>query len=381
VAQALGDLPLALAQAGDLLAETGMPVEDYLTALEEHAADLLTTDTPPAGYPAPLAAAVLLAADRLAAADPAARQLLTLSAYLAPEPIPLDLFHPRQGVELPAELATVAGSTVALARTAGRLTRYGLGRPTAAGLQVHRLTQVILRDTDPHPAAHRAMVERLLIAAQPSDRGPDPACWPRWSMLLPHILACDPAGTDNPQLQWLAYHAGWYRLERGDARTALPLAEQLHTAWTARHGPDDPTTLAAAALLGNAHRELGHYTQARRLDEDTLARRRRLLGDDHHDTLKAAHNLAADLRRLGEYEQARRLDEDTLARSRGVLGTTTPKPWTSPTASRSTCTSWANMSRPASSTKTPWPDPAAFSVTTTSTPSTRRATWPPTCTS
>ena len=38
------------------------------------------------------------------------------------------------------------------------------------------------------------------------------------------------------------------------------------------------------------------------LDEDTLARRRRVLTDDHPDTLISANNLAADLRALGEPE-------------------------------------------------------------------------------
>jgi hypothetical protein len=35
------------------------------------------------------------------------------------------------------------------------------------------------------------------------------------------------------------------------------------------------------------------------LTQDTLTRRRRVLGDDHPDTLAAAANLAADLRELG----------------------------------------------------------------------------------
>ena len=47
---------------------------------------------------------------------------------------------------------------------------------------------------------------------------------------------------------------------------------------------------------------LGEYLQVRALDEDTLARRRRVLGDDHPDTVISAHNLAADLRALGESE-------------------------------------------------------------------------------
>jgi hypothetical protein len=56
-------------------------------------------------------------------------------------------------------------------------------------------------------------------------------------------------------------------------------------------------------------RKLGEYERARQLDEDTLARRRRVLGDDHPDTLTSASNLAADLTNLGEHERAREIRE------------------------------------------------------------------------
>ena len=59
---------------------------------------------------------------------------------------------------------------------------------------------------------------------------------------------------------------------------------------------------------------------ARDLDQDTLDRNRRVLGDDHPDTLASAHNLAIDLRALGEVQAARDLDQDTLTRMRRVLG-------------------------------------------------------------
>ena len=39
---------------------------------------------------------------------------------------------------------------------------------------------------------------------------------------------------------------------------------------------------------------------ARDLDQDTLDRRRRVLGHDHPDTLASAEHLAIDLRALGE---------------------------------------------------------------------------------
>jgi hypothetical protein len=48
----------------------------------------------------------------------------------------------------------------------------------------------------------------------------------------------------------------------------------------------------------------GEYEQARQLDEDTLARRRLVLGEDHPDTLASVGNLAFDLAKLTEHAQA-----------------------------------------------------------------------------
>ncbi|WP_203726435.1 FxSxx-COOH system tetratricopeptide repeat protein [Paractinoplanes durhamensis] len=322
LAVALGDLPLAIGQAADMLAETRVHVDAYLAELRTHATDLLRGGRPPAGYPLPLAAAVTVAAQKLAADDPAAGRLLTLCAHLGPEPIPTDLFTARPGL-LPKSLAETAWRPVAFARIVAQLGRYGLARLTETGPLLHRLTQAVLRDVDPDPAGSRSTVDELLIAAKPKDPT-TPAWWPRWTQLLPHILAADPAATDSVDLRLTADAAVWHLMARGDARTALPLAEQLHAAWTSRHGPDDDTTLAAGDTVSEGNRKFGRYLQARAADEDTLRRRRRLGGDDDPLTLNAAFNLALDLRLLGEYEQARELDEDTLERRRRVLGDNHP---------------------------------------------------------
>ncbi|MGB6161948.1 MAG: FxSxx-COOH system tetratricopeptide repeat protein [Pseudonocardiaceae bacterium] len=107
VAEAVGDLPLALAQAGAHLADTTIGVRGYLTLLAERTRDLLAQGVS-VTYPVSLAASVQIALDRLARQSPVALELLTLAAYLGPEPIPLTLFsaHPAQ---LPESLAIVVG--------------------------------------------------------------------------------------------------------------------------------------------------------------------------------------------------------------------------------------------------------------------------------
>ena len=61
-----------------------------------------------------------------------------------------------------------------------------------------------------------------------------------------------------------------------------------------------PGALAAASNLPTIVLHTGEFQAARELGEDTLARRRRVLGEDHPDTLASAGNLATDLRALGE---------------------------------------------------------------------------------
>src|SRR5262249_27451303 len=90
-------------------------------------------------------------------------------------------------------------------------------------------------------------------------------------------------------------------------------------------GPGHPDTLTSQHNLSQDLSRLGLHQAARDLDADTLARRRRVHGDDHPWTLITASNLAVDLRRLGDAEAARDLDADTLARRRRVLGDDHPQ--------------------------------------------------------
>jgi hypothetical protein len=52
-------------------------------------------------------------------------------------------------------------------------------------------------------------------------------------------------------------------------------------------------------------RMLGEARAARDLDQDTLERRRHVLGPDHPDTLSSAHNLALDLPAMGRPQEPR----------------------------------------------------------------------------
>jgi hypothetical protein len=323
VAEALGDLPLALTQAGAHLADTDTSVEDYLTLLAERTTELLAHGAP-ATHPVSLAASVQIALDRLAAQSPAGLVLLTLVAYLGPEPIPLTLFsiHPAQ---LPDPLATVAADPLAFTALTRLLRQYGLARVEPGILVLHRLLAAILR-TQPHQQPGLPiLVVRLLRAGVPADEAWDnPPAWPAWRQLLPHVLvAAGPhrilTGVEE-DVAWLLHRAAGYLQIRGEPGPARPLFEQALDLRRSTLGEDHPDTLDSAGRLSLNLWELGHYEPARQLGEDTLTHMRRVLGDDHPHTLISADTLSLSLWALGHYERAHQLGEDTLARCRRVLG-------------------------------------------------------------
>jgi transcriptional regulator with XRE-family HTH domain len=319
LAAELGDLPLAIAQAAGFMADTGMTPDEFLILLQTRAGQLLAQGAP-GSYSGSLAAATDLIADRLARQDPAAAELASVCAFLAPEPIPESLFTGDVSV-LPGELAARAADPLAWRQTLAQMTRQSLARIDHRGLQMHRLTQAILRDrlTPAQAVATRQYAEALLAAANPGDP-PNPATWPDWAALTPHVLAADLAATDSPALRELARYTCWYLIERGDTRTAHDLATGLRQQWRNRLGEDHEHTLTAAHYLAWTLLEMGRHAESRDLNRDTLDRRRRVLGPDHPDTLYSAHNLAINLRKLGDVQAAHDLNRDTLDRHRRVLG-------------------------------------------------------------
>ncbi|MGH3813713.1 MAG: FxSxx-COOH system tetratricopeptide repeat protein, partial [Pseudonocardiaceae bacterium] len=331
VAEELGDLPLALAQAAAHLADTATGVDDYLTLLAERTTDLLARDAP-ATYPVPLAASTQIALDRLTAESPAALQLLTLAAYLAPEPIPLSLFtgHP---TELPDPLATAAADTLAFDDLTELLRQQGLARFESATLTLHRLLAAIMRDQPgerPGPAQDLlTRTIRLLRVAVPDDPWDNPAVWPAWRQLLPHVLVATDhdRSLDGTELDvaWLLDRAGSYLHTGGEPAPAQPLRERALDLRRSALGDDHPDTLDSAANLALGLRGVGHYEQALELTEDTITRRRRVLGYDHPHTLESAANLAIVLWYLRRYEQAHQVAEDAFTRRRRVLGDDHPK--------------------------------------------------------
>lgn len=143
IAKELGRLPLALEQAAAYLDRSAMPPGDYLSLLRQRAEDLFARGQV-SGRGDTIATLWDIALERISKEDPAAVVLLDLCAYLAPEPIPLDLFRLHAEL-LPAPLSSAATDQLAFNEVIGTLVDYSLAKRTQAGLLLHRLVQGVIR--------------------------------------------------------------------------------------------------------------------------------------------------------------------------------------------------------------------------------------------
>jgi serine/threonine protein kinase/tetratricopeptide (TPR) repeat protein len=106
----------------------------------------------------------------------------------------------------------------------------------------------------------------------------------------------------------------------GDAKTA---AEQFEAAraLAAQHlGPDHHSTLACMTNLATMYEDLGRYSDALKLRQETLAIQRAKLGPDDLATLKSMSNLANSYNDLGRNEDALSLREEALPILKAKLG-------------------------------------------------------------
>jgi tetratricopeptide (TPR) repeat protein len=321
LAEELGDLPLALEQAGALQAETGMSVDEYLRLLKEHAAKIMAEGKSPE-YPQSMTAAWKLSVSTLNKQLPQAVELLRCCAFFGPETIPRDVF--RRGTQSSRTgVGELLADPILLARAIRELGRFALVRIDGRAIQVHRLIQALLRDEldqDEHDR-YRHEVHRILAASSPKDPD-DNRLWRRYAELVAHVAspATDLAGCQDSAVRAFALEVMRYLYRSGDRLSCQAFAERFIAQWTKDSGPDDPAVLSAQRHLGNALRDLGHYPEAYSAIEAALDRARRTLGETNPLAMALMSSFAADLRARGEFAAAQELDEESVRIHAEVLG-------------------------------------------------------------
>ncbi|ROP41590.1 FxSxx-COOH system tetratricopeptide repeat protein [Saccharothrix texasensis] len=368
LAEALGDLPLAVEQAAAWRAQTGMQVSEYLQLLEQNRTELLEAGTSSEDQ-LPVAAAWNVPLNRLKNDHRAALQLLQVCAFFGPEPISQKLFRGVRDMPVPDALREALGDPIKLSRAIREISRYSLAKIDHRNnaLQLHRLVQTVLKnrlDNDEQDRMRHA-VHVLLVNGDPGD--PDASTnWPRYAELMPHALVSKVVDCQDRWVRVLVMNLVRYLLNAGDFGGARDLAGQASESWRKSLGEREFDTLEITRRYGISLRRLGRIEEARTLNQRTYELFREVIGEDHEgmlnmldtlaldqraqgvfreeletrqriydraveilgvddpQTLSYANNLASSFRLMGDYAKALEIDQDVLHRRDAVMGSDHP---------------------------------------------------------
>jgi tetratricopeptide (TPR) repeat protein len=332
VARELGDLPLAIEQAGAWLAATGMDATEYVAQIRERFAATMELGRP-ANYPTSVAVTYQLSFERLKSQSPAAARLLELCACFAPDPISLTLLSSDEMVKslTPYDKRLRAARTV-LGLLITDITRFSLAKVdrdmTSNSIQVHRLVQAAIRDQMQPASYHDEAVHevhKVLAGARPRQGDTDdPVNWARYDLIWPHLGPSEVWNCDDEEARQLLIDRVRYLWKRGDYEEALEVANKLEAQWQQKIGPDDEQTLSLRFHIANVLRSQGKFEAAHALDTEIFARQQESLGGSHPSTLLTAGSLGGDLRGLGRFREALALDESTYSSNKDLLGPDDP---------------------------------------------------------
>jgi NB-ARC domain len=169
LAEALGDLPLALEQAAAYLEETATASADYLELLRDRSRELFALGRP-ASSEETIATTWTVSIERLRTEAPIALELIALCAFLGADDLPRALLtdHPDA---LPTSLASTVQDRLGIQQALAALRRYSLVTLTSDALSMHRLVQQVVRH-HLSPAQQQQWATtavRLLVTAFPEE--------------------------------------------------------------------------------------------------------------------------------------------------------------------------------------------------------------------
>jgi tetratricopeptide (TPR) repeat protein len=322
LADAMGDLPLALDQASAYIEEKAVSIPDYLDRFRKHKSKTLERGRS-ATYQSTMGAALDVACQAVEERSEAAIQFLWICSFLAPEKIPRSLFV--EGSEqLPEPLASAAKDELEFDEVIAALRGYSLINADAKGISVHRLVQLLTRErmSEEDRRKWAEISVKLVDEAFPEKSDVDVRAWAACAVLLPHVLDCIGYAEELGSVITgsLRNNAGDYLFGQNEFQEAKILFESALKIDEQVYGQDYVDVARDVNSLGSVLLELDELQEARKCFERALKISEQVYGPDHVDVAKYVNNLGFVLKDLDELQESRKCFERAIKISEQVYG-------------------------------------------------------------
>jgi tetratricopeptide (TPR) repeat protein len=332
IAQALGELPLALAHAAASLRGMRMVTpERYLARIDERIKNAPAS----AEYPHSVFATFSTAIAHAEKESTGAAAVLCFAASYAPDAIPDELF--RQPLEnypddlRPAlsddgsalDLRSALADDLRLDEARGALDRLSLltFAPGSRTYTIHRLVQLAARDR--FADAAEAWTECAVNVANAAFPKVEFATWPECERLLPHARAAlANLSDDAPFLpaSRVAERCALYLRERGEFAAAEPLQTRALAIVERAFGVESPEAASSTDYLAVIYWRQGRYADAEVRFAKALAILEKTRGPDHLDVATCLNDVGMVYFEQGRYSEPQPILERALAIREKQLG-------------------------------------------------------------
>ncbi|MFL6202551.1 MAG: tetratricopeptide repeat protein, partial [Thermoanaerobaculia bacterium] len=331
LAEKLDGLPLALEQAGAYIAHTRLSFSKYLEVWEEERQRVLEWhDKEAMGYPASVATTWKTSFDRL---QPTAATLLRLCAFLAPDPIPEEMFESEEKkVEGACELLRSetghADGVDSTHEALGELESYSLITRQEGTFAVHRVVQEVVQSQIP-PERLRDWIETALKIVNGYSPVPpnDVRTWPIWNVLRPHaarvVPLADGVGLTDPTSRLMGQLA-LYLKTRGLYAEAEPLYRNALIIDEASFGSQHPRVAVQLNNLAQLLKATNRLSEAEPLMRRALDIDEASFGSQHPKVAIRLNNLAQLLQATNRLSEAEPLMRRALAIDEASFGNEHP---------------------------------------------------------
>jgi tetratricopeptide (TPR) repeat protein len=321
VADALGDLPLALEQAAAYTNINAITLSEYIRRVRDRAPELFSACRP-LSYEHSVSTVWQLAFEEIAQ-QPVASDLLAVCAHLAPDSIPREL------LEAAAHARDV--STRAVDEAIGLLLRYALLAP--AGKQtfgMHRLIGAFTRGrSDPAVQARAAAAAVTALDALWPPQPWEHEQWPACERLLAHALAATEHsqrhGVASEQTGRMLERAGQYEAARAQSTSAERLMKRALAIKERVYGAEHSEVASTLTSLGIVQQRLGELGEARATQQRALAINEEIFGPEHPEVAGTLRNLGNMQQVAGELGEARVTLQRAVAINEEIFGPEHPE--------------------------------------------------------
>lgn len=334
IAQFLDGLPLALDQAGAYIEEAACSLSHYFDLLQRSGSRILNLrsllDNKKIDHPDSIHATLSLVFSRLKRNNPAAMDLLQLCAFLHPEAIPEEMLLAGLS-SLGPLFQPLASDPLHYDAIIAELRRYSLlhRKTETQTLSIHRLVQVVLKDTMDEALQRQWAVRAVQIV---NHSFPEVDQWLTSNLCRRYLSQAQvcialidqwdiqslDAGRLLMQLSCYMYEVSQYELTR--YTQAEPLLQKALTMVIQLVGTGYPLVADTLQLLGWVYLDREDYAQAERYCQQALAIQERLPEPDYWRIACYLADLAELHEEQGKYVSAESLYQRAVEINEQVRG-------------------------------------------------------------